>query len=295
MSAIFPEYTKKTANESRQTFEVKTISPPNCQWYTLDNYDLSRIPKMFVPAAFQRKHSIAHVYRIVESMINNTFYDNTIRCVKLPNKKYEVIDGQHRLQALWILHKQYGIKHYSIVMQYFKGIEAREVFRKINSGRKLTTMDYLKTLDDGTYPFFDEIRDYATHKSSKNYIGYLKLLNALNYQRKGAPKSLPIHALEDILSSIEADDMAHMYRIANAACSVYVKLKSDRIFAQATILPLFAIGYTNNYSKTEYTLHFEKIITSDAIADLLKQRFAVIHKEMFALVDSFTIRGSNTT
>jgi len=202
MSAIFPEYARKTANEFRQTFEVKTIQPPNCKWFTLENFDLSKIPIMFVPAEFQRKTSTAHVYRIVESIINNTFYDNTIRCVKLPNGKYEVIDGQHRLQALWVLHKQYGIKHYNIVMQYFKNTESREVFRKINSGRKLTTIDFLKTMDDGTYSFFDELRDYATHKLSKNYIGYLKLLNALSYQRTGLPKSLPSHALEEILSNL---------------------------------------------------------------------------------------------
>ena len=31
---------------------------------------------------------------------------------------------------------------------------------------------------------------------------------------------------------------------------------------------------------------------SDPVADLLKQRFGVMHKELFALIDSFTIRGS---
>ncbi len=155
---------------------------------------------MFVPAIFQRKHSIAHVNRIVQSIINNTFYDNTIRCVKLSKEKYEVIDGQHRLKALWILHKQYGIKHYNLVMQYFKSDEAREVFRKINSGKKLTTMDYLKTLDDGKYKFFDELRDFATHKQSNVFVSYLKLLNAVYYLRNKNPKTIPPHLLEERFS-----------------------------------------------------------------------------------------------
>ena len=290
MSTIFPEYEKKTTNQHRQAFEVKKIQPPNCKWYTLDNFDLSKIPIMFVPAVFQRKYSTAHVYRIVESIINNTFYDNTIRCVKLPNGKYEVIDGQHRLKALWVLHKQYGIKHYNIVMQYFKSTEAREVFRKINSGRKLTTMDYLKTLDDGKYSFFDEVREYATHRISKTYIGYLKLLNAVNYLRMRSPKSLGIHALEEMLSSIESDEMAHMYRIAKVTYNEHRKLKSDRIFVQTTILPLFVIGYTNNYSQSEYAKHLEKIVTDDKIAELLKERFAIMHKELFSEIDKYTIK-----
>lgn len=290
MSSIFPQYANKTPNGHRETFEVKKIFPPNCKWCTLEDFDLSKIPTMFVPADFQRKPSTAHVYRIVESIINNTFYDNTIRCVKLKNGKYEVIDGQHRLQALWVLHKQYGIQHYNIVMQYFKNTEAREVFRKINSGKKLTTIDYLKTLDDGTYPFFDELRDYATHKIAKNYIGYLKLLNALNYQRIGIPKSLATHALEEIISSIQADDMAHMFRIAKASSQVYHKLKSDRVFAKSITLPLFAIGYDNNYSYIEYAKHLEKIVTSDRIAEILKEPLGAIHKELLAAIGKFTIK-----
>ena len=294
MSTIFPEYEKKTANQQRQAFEVKKIYPPNCKWFTMDNFDLSKIPIMFVPAPFQRKYSTVHVYRIVESIINNTFYDNTIRCVKLPNGKYEVIDGQHRLKALWILHKQYGIKHYSIVMQYFKSIEAREVFRKINSGRKLTTMDYLKTLDDGKYPFFDELREYATHKISKIYVSYLKLLNAVNYLRNRTPRALSMHSLEDMLDTLQSDEIAHMYRIAKVTCAAHSKYQTDRVFSKSIILPLYVIGYTNNYSQNEYSKHLEKIISDEKIADFLKERFAIMHKDLFAEIDRFTIRESNS-
>ena len=293
MSTVFPAYEQKSANQQRQTFEVKKIFPPNCKWYNMDNFDLSKIPIMFVPAPFQRKYSTAHVYRIVESIINNTFYDNTIRCVKLPNGKYEVIDGQHRLKALWILHKQYGIKHYSIVMQYFKSTEAREVFRKINSGRRLTTMDYLKTMDDGKFPFFDELRDYATHKVSKMYVPYLKLLNSVNYLRTRSPRPIATYALEDMLSSIQSDEMAHMYRIAKTVFTSHRKLKNDRVFAKSTILPLFVIGYTNNYSQNDYAKHLEKIVTNEKIAEILKERFSIMHKDLFTAIDKFTIKESN--
>lgn len=290
MSTIFPEYESKTANQHKQAFEVKKILPPNCEWFTLDNFDLSKIPKKFVPATFQRKHSVAHVNRIVESIINNTFYDNTIRCVKLKNGQYEVIDGQHRLKALWILHKQYGIKHYNLVMQYFKSTEAREVFRKINSGRRLTTMDYLKTLDDGTFTFFDDLREYATHKQSKVFVSFLKLLNAVSYLHTGVPRSLSTHSLEDVIESIEPDELTHMYRISKVIFEVKSKLKSDRVFLTSLILPLYKIGLNNNYSERDYFLHFKDIIVSEIISDFLKERFNLIHKKLFEEIDKNTRR-----
>ena len=151
-------------------------------------------------------------------------------------------------------------------------------------------MYYLKTLDDGKYSFFDEIREYATHRISKTYIGYLKLLNAVNYLRLRSPKSLGIHALEDMLSSIDSDEMAHMYRLAKVTYNEHRKLKSDRIFVQTTILPLFVIGDTNNYSQSEYAKHLEKIFTDDGIAELLKERFAIMHKKLFSEFAKYTIK-----
>ena len=290
MSTIFPEYDQKSANQHRQTFEVKKIYPPNCTWVTLENFDLSKIPTKFVPATFQRKHSVAHVNRIVESIINNTFYDNTIRCVKLKNGKYEVIDGQHRLKALWILHKQYGIQHYNLVMQYFKTDEAREVFRKINSGKKLTTMDYLKTLDDGKYSFFDELRDFATHKQSKVFVSYLKLLNAVSYLRSNSPRPLAMHVLEDIVESLQADELTHMYRLSKVIYTTHHKMKNDRVFLTSLILPIFTIGYKNNYMQDDYTKHLQNIINSEKIAELLKERFNLNHRQMFEEIDKLTIK-----
>ncbi len=288
MSTIFPDYDQKNANQHRQTFEVKKILPPNCEWYTLNNFDLSKISTMFVPAVFQRKHSAVHVNRIIQSIINNTFYDNTIRCVKLPNGKYEVIDGQHRLKALWILHKQYGIKYYNLVIQNFKNNEAREVFRKINSGKKLTTMDYLKTLDDGTYSFFDEVRDFATHKQSKVFVSYLKLLNAVNYLRNKNPRSLPTHHLEEVLESIQPDEMAHVFRIAKVIYETHHKMQNHRVFLLSLILPLFTIGYNNNYSQKDYFSHLQKIVISEKIAELMLERFSLVHNQMFEEIDKFT-------
>lgn len=289
-TTIFPEYEKKSANKHNPAFEVKKIYPPNCTWVTLENFDLSKISKIFVPAVFQRKHSTAHVNRIVESIINNTFYDNTIRCVKLKNGKYEVIDGQHRLKALWILHKQYGIQHYNLVMQYFKSDEAREVFRKINSGKKLTTMDYLKTLDDGKYTFFDELRDFATHKQSKIFVPYLKLLNGVIYLRTKNPRTLPIHLLEETIDSLQADELAHIYRIAKVIYETHHKMQNHRVFLTSLISPLLAIGYANNYSQKDYSNHLQKMMASEKIAELIRERFNLIHKEMFAEIDKFTIQ-----
>ena len=175
-------------------------------------------------------------------------------------------------------------------MQYFKSDEAREVFRKINSGKRLTTMDYLKTLDDGKYIFFDEVRDFATHKQSKIFVSYLKLLNAVYYLRNKNPRTIPPHLLEETIESLQADELAHIYRIAKTIYEVHHKMQNNRLFITSLVSPLFAIGYANNYSQKDYSYHLQKIMISEKIAELLGERFNLMHRQMFEEIDKFTIK-----
>lgn len=278
--AIFPEYGQKTAHQVQESFEIKKVKSPNCDWFTLTDFSLAKIPIMFEVAPFQRKVSGAHVYRIVESIINNKFFDNTIRCVKKPKGKYEVIDGQHRLKALWILHKQYGIRNYTIVMQYFKDAQAREVFRKINSGKKLTTPDHLKTLDDGTYPYFDELRSFCTHSAQQTILRYYNLLNSHKYATTHNTRPIKEYSLEEILEGLTPDDIAQMYRIAHATHDVYQKTMSSRIFNVGIQRPLLRIGVENNFSYEEYCKLLTSCIRSDKILELIQDKFSVCHEEI---------------
>jgi len=146
MGGLFPPANKllgrtvRQANKYREVFKVKEIRAPNCKWYEPE------IPKFFEATDYQRVLNRLHTYRIVESIVNNTFYDNTIRVLKIGTNKYKIIDGQHRLSALWILHTQYGVQTYDLALQIFPEQEQREVFRKINAGKGLKPQDILKNM-----------------------------------------------------------------------------------------------------------------------------------------------------
>ena len=259
----------------------------------MENFSLSEIPKKFVLADFQRKQNTAHVYRIVESIVNNKFYDNIIRCVRLKNKQYEVIDGQHRLKALWILHKQYGVMEYTIVMQLFNTDEAREVFRKINSGKKLTTADHLKTLDDGTFTFFDDLRGVCTHTANKTMNTYINAVNALFYAMTHVSRPVKPYQLEDVLESFTSDDIAHVYRISVAMKKVYDKTMTPRVFNLNLAKSVLRLGYEHNLTSNEYVRLLTEILRSNEIMQLVLERFTIHEKELNKMIRNvWTLYGS---
>lgn len=286
MSAIFPDYKHKQANDVRPVLVVKEVKSPNCEWYTMNDFDLSKIPLKFEMSSFQRKQSTPHVYRIVESMINNKFFDNTIRCVRKNKGKYEVIDGQHRLKALWILYKQYGITHYTIIMQYFKDDQAREVFRKINSGKRLTTADHLKTLDDGSYPFFEELRSMCSHSTQRNLPSYMSMLNAFIYRLTKSSRPVKVHELEETLEKITDQELVHMYRVARATSTIYQKTMSYRVYSAGITRILFRIGFENDLSHQEYCKLITKCLANEEMMTLLGDRFTGHHEEIYEKIMS---------
>lgn len=284
MSSIFPDYKQRTANDVRPILTVKQVKSPNCQWYVMTNFDLSKIPTKFEMSPFQRKQSTSHVYRIVESIINNKFFDNTIRCVKKGNGKYEVIDGQHRLKALWILYKQYGITHYTIIMQYFRDNQAREVFRKINSGKRLSTSDHLKTLDDGAEPFFEELRSFCSHSNQRNLPSYIGMLNAFKYRQTKSPRPVKVHELEEVLEKINSEELVHLYRVARATITMYEKSMSYRVYSAGMLRTLFRVGFDNELSHAEYCKLIGKCLADETLMHLIRESFSVhyetIHQKM---------------
>lgn len=282
--AQFPDYEKKTGAGTRPAFQVKTITPPKAKWFTLENFYLENIPNKFIMADYQRKQNTSHVYKIVESIINNTFYDNIIRCVKIGHDKYEVIDGQHRLKALWILYKQYGIRNYTIIMQLFEAENAREIFRKINTGKKLTLTDHLKTLDTGEVNFFNELRSFSTHYKQKNLVTYITLLSSYWYYQNKSLRPIRPYDIEDAIATITTDELASLYRMAQASKKVYEKTLSPRIFNAGLLKVVFRVGVEKKYNVKEFENLLSKILYDEDIISLSVQRFSMVHSRLYDLI-----------
>lgn len=282
MSGIFPKSNRRQANQTRQVFQINKITPPNCVWTDHKDFDLSKIPKIFEPSDYQRVLNKRHTYKIVESIVNNQFYDNTIRVVKNKDNKYHVIDGQHRLAALWILHDQYGVKTYDLAIQIFNADEQRQVYRKINAGKGLTQSDILKTYDTGDVEFFNELRDYCTHNKTIRKPSFLGLLQAIHRSRgfKHIPST---NMFETMLKEIQPDELNHCTRIARGSQSAYRLMQSGKIFQSTLYRMVYLIGKENNFDVNQYHRTFLVLLGNEEFDTKSGQSFLMLWDELHTL------------
>lgn len=152
------------------------VYPPKIKWIALTNYDLSNIDKNFLIGDFEREVNPHHIREVLESIMTNQLWDNVIKVVQLGPKKFGVIDAQHRLIALKKAHAL-GVERYNLMLAVYPPEHARNIYRKVNLGRKLTVRDHVKAMDDGTVTFFNELRKKLLHYP-KDGIGFVDMLSA---------------------------------------------------------------------------------------------------------------------
>lgn len=262
---------------------IDNLHQPKGKWFKMDDFILSTIPDMFTLCDFQRAQNTPHVRRILESIINNQFYDNMIRCVKIGPKSYKVIDGQHRLSALWMLHRNYNVRTYPLTVQVFSEDEAIKVFRKINSGKTLTTKDHLKTYDDGTFPFFDELRPYCTHMTQKNRVSFLSAVNSYLHYISGSTKPIKIYNIADVLEELTQDKIDYLYRMTKATAELFDKTKNPRLINASLQKILYKIGANNNFSSHEFEILLGKMATNEELIKDCLGRFSLNDKHAYEL------------
>jgi len=265
---IFKSSSRRQANQKRPAFVIKEINPPDCTWSYLKNFKLASIPAIFEPSSYQRSLNTPHTYRIVSSIVNNTFYDNTLRVVKIGKNRYSVIDGQHRLAALWILHNQYDVQTYDLAVQIFDNDEQREVFRKINSGKTLTHGDILKSYATGDIKFFDELKEYAQHNKVSSSPAYIVAFQAIWFSRGNRRAAKP-SAFKEILDSITSDEITHAARLAIASRDVHLVVQTHKVFGSILFRIAMCIGMERNYSIDEYKKMLTVFVTDEKASQLV--------------------------
>lgn len=154
--------------------------------------DLSNIDK-FLAADFERKKYPAHKNRIMKSIIENGLLKNDVH-VWVNNKKYMVIDGQHRIGAMKELLNDGFKGGFAINLNIIpanNGIEARKIYHEINMNVKsLVNKDIVKEFDDGNHPFFDKLRRYCTHYGDKKTVPFTNVIAAMKYADTGINRML---------------------------------------------------------------------------------------------------------
>lgn len=254
------------------TLQQYKIVSPSVQWKQLRGYQLKNLKKDFQIASFERTASAKHIKQIVDAITTNNFYDNVIRVVK--NKKtgkYAVIDAQHRLQALFIAHKEYGLKKYDLMLAIYSEKFARTTYRRLNMGKRLLTRDHSMALDDGSKPFFNELRPYLSHQKTASKSSFLEMLHALNYA-KGRTRPVQIMQLDDLISSVTPDEIKILKEFSHAMQVFSPVVPRSFAFSMLVYRTVFRIGYENNFSKDEFLDLVEKASQNKKIQEMYKFR-----------------------
>jgi hypothetical protein len=209
----------------------------------MEQFDLSKISIFFHVADFERKTSNIHINRIVNAILENKFFDNIVRVIKNPKGGFEVIDGQHRLAALWICHTEHALKHYDLVLQIFKDEKARTVYRKINMGKPLLAHDHTRALDDGSIPFFNECRKYLSHKRTDKKGSFVEMLSAIYYAKNNVPLPASAQRLESILAQISDYDIKKVNQMCESLYLESPLIRDSMYFRPIIARNVFKIMY----------------------------------------------------
>jgi len=182
--------------------------PPEAKMVMLNSFDLTKIEEYFEYATFERKISKAKVRTIANAMIDNKFTDNILRvCAGSKSAKYEVLDGQHRVEALRYAREYFGLESYDLILLDYQGGNRREIYRRLNLGKPLTLADHLKAMDTGKLMFFNDLREVCDHYKASDKVTYRTIVNCLYYSKSSSMRAIRPLKIDDFISGITEGDV----------------------------------------------------------------------------------------
>ncbi len=229
----------------------KSVNSPKYTWKIMNHFQLIKLEKTFTIADFERRISKMHVKKIMISILNNEFHDNIIRVIQKKSGSFEIIDGQHRIEALGKLRDNGDLTHYDLVLMIYAESVARRTYRSINLSKALKMQDHLRALDNGRNIFFTTLRPYYLHYNDGTKPKFDMILNALHYAKNGSPRSVTANNLDRMFKSITQDDIATMIEFSRAMDKVegFVPKKMQKLYKYEIYRNLFRIGYENDFDQ----------------------------------------------
>ncbi len=246
--------------------------PPEAKIIHLPDFDLKNIEQTFQYASFERRISKQKVHKIADAIIDNKFTDNVLRLVLSTGPvKYDVIDGQHRLEGLRHARDNYGLQSYDLILFVYIGGNKREIYRRLNLGKPLTLSDHLKALDNGKVRFFNDLRENCDHYSKGNKIKFSTMINCLHYAKSTSIRALRPMALDDFIQSITLRDITIIRKFIPILYQIATNPES--IFYHYTIMRNFFRVYYENNLDVESMIKIGDILRkSQKIIDLSEKR-----------------------
>jgi len=252
--------------------------PPEAKITVLKDFDLTKIEEMFQYASFERRVSKRKVHLISQAIMDNKFTDNIIRVVNANPAKYEVLDGQHRIEGLRYARDEFGLATYDIILFCYVGGNKREIYRRLNLGKPLTLADHLKGIDDGKNIFFNSLREECEHYRTANKIPYQSIINSLFYAKSTSIRAIRPLDIDDFIAGITPQDIATVKRFIPILQQVATNPES--MFWHYTMFRnYFRIFYENKLSTD----------TMVKLGDVLKRAPKI--RELAEKRDTYAIRG----
>lgn len=253
--------------------------PPEAKIITLHDFALDKIEEYFQFASFERKISAKKSRSIAHAIIENRFTDNVLRCVPGSGPtKYDIIDGQHRIEGLRYARDNFNLKIYDIVLFVYTEGNQREIYRRLNLGKPLSLSDHLKALDTGRIRFFNELTKVCDHTGKGGKLRYATIINCLYYAKSTSIRPVRPLAIDNFIKSVTINDL----KIINEFVPILQQIATnpDSIFYHYTLMRnLFRIFYENQ-------LDVNKMLK---LGDIIKKSKKI--KELAEKRDTFAMRG----
>ncbi len=251
----------------------KTVyMPPEAKIILQKDFDLSKIEETFQYASFERRISKHKVHKIAHAIVENKFTDNVLRIIESDGSvKYDVIDGQHRIEGLRYARDYFNLGSYDIILFVYLGGNKREIYRRLNLGKPLTLSDHLKALDNGSSKFFTDLTEYCDHYGKAGMFRYATIINCLHYAKSTSIRPVRPLAIDDFIQSITARDIGAVKRFIPILFQVATN--PDSLFYHYTIMRnFFRIFYENNLSEQNMIEIGKFLEKSKRIRDLSEKR-----------------------
>ncbi len=253
--------------------------PPEAKIIILKDFELAGIEETFQYASFERKISTQKVHKIAHAIMENKFTDNVLRIVESTSAvKYDVIDGQHRIEGLRYARDNFNLAEYDLVLFVYLGGNQREIYRRLNLGKPLNLSDHLKALDTGSVKFFNSLRDYCDHYTKGGKLRFSTIINCLHYSKSTSIRPVRPLAIDDFIRSITMRDISIVRKFIPILQQIATN--PDSPFYRYTIMRnFFRIYFENNISENEMKKLGDVIKKSAKIQELAEKR------------DTFAMRG----
>ena len=240
------------------TVQIHKVTPPKIKARWVERYALHELKTEFAIPTFQRKASVPHIKQIMEAILANKFYDIVIKYYVDNKGKKQIIDGQQRVEALYMCYQLHHLQHYSIMFLIFEEEFARTVFRRLNMGRALATRDHSRALDDGSSDFFNELQPWLSHDRTPQKPTYVEMLNALTYYKLKSPKTVQVRELDSMINAITKEDIVTMKLFAEACRKVSPVIYKAAVYKAGIYRNVFRLAYENKL-KADQMVHLLKL------------------------------------